>query len=94
MTMDTRWLCAVFYEKFGFKGLARGLWAAMRAARTRRRPRAWRTPAASRTCRGANMGLFDDPAPGDVGGLRPCAAYDTILTWDAFDTWLARVDGR
>jgi DNA polymerase-1 len=69
---------ADFYEKFGFKGLARAL------AEASPRPRA--TAAAP--------GLFDAPEPpvpartSAVGAL----AYETVLSWPAFDAWLARIE--
>ncbi len=82
-----------FYEKFGFKGLARALGgqadipAKTASARQGARPE-----------RQAAPGLFDDPAPqpseagSDAGPSGATPRYDTVLTWDAFDAWLARVE--
>lgn len=78
--MDTGAL-ALFYEKFGFKGLIRSLGAGATAPVAAVRP-----PTAERD-------LFDDPA----SPLQPEApkvsavVYDTVLTWEAFDHWLAKV---
>ena len=72
-----------FYETYGFKGLA---------AKTSAKPevvealRDVRSEAVDAT----NPGLFDEPsAPAEprVSNL----AYDTILNWELFDAWLARV---
>jgi DNA polymerase-1 len=70
-----------FYEKYGFKSLA------ARAATGKDAPVA-RTATAVEP--GATEGLFDDaPAePRPRGDLK----YDTILSWAAFDDWLARID--
>jgi len=78
---------AIFYEKYGFKGLARSLGGGEVSA----------TPSAaaktSKPAKVAEPGLFD--APGESAAAQPARvsnlAYDTVLTWEAFDTWLARV---
>ena len=78
---------ADFYSKYGFKGLAKALHG----------PGATPAPAAphasSAKAVSAEPGLFDEDrsvlAP--KAPREPNAAYDTILTWDAFDTWLARL---
>jgi len=85
-----------FYEKFGFKGLARALGgesdvlAKTASGRQAARP--------TQPERQAAPGLFDDPGPdpsepgsdAGPGGVTP--GYDTLLTWETFDTWLARVE--
>lgn len=63
-----------FYERYGFKGLAKALADKASAART-----AAEAP-----------GLFDEPAP--VTPSITQVAYDTILDWEAFNTWLARIE--
>jgi DNA polymerase-1 len=85
-----------FYEKFGFKGLARALGgesdvlAKTASGRQAARP--------TQPERQAAPGLFDDPGPdpseagADAGPRGAPPAYDTLLTWDAFDVWLARVE--
>ncbi|MDF1485024.1 DNA polymerase I [Ramlibacter sp. H39-3-26] len=77
----------VFYEKYGFKSLARALDAQAvppelledAVARQQHQPGAGPAPE-----------LFDEPAAvaaRQVGNLR----YETVLTWEAFDIWLARI---
>ena len=68
---------AAFYEKYGFKGLARSLGNSGGT----------RASAAATPVRD----LFDEaepvPAPRPSSPLR----YETVLSWDAFDAWLARI---
>jgi DNA polymerase-1 len=67
-----------FYETYGFKGLAKALGGGEAAA-----------PAVA-PAPGAAPDLFSEPA---VDAPRASnLAYDTILTWEAFDRWLARVE--
>jgi DNA polymerase-1 len=69
-----------FYEKFGFKSLAQALGADVPSS----------VPRAKKT---AEPGLFDEPEE-TVAAAAPRisnVAYETILSWDAFNTWLARV---
>ena len=69
----------VFYETYGFKGLAK----AVAGAEVK--------PALVAKAAKANApGLFDEAAP-DGPSAASNMAYDTILTWDAFDAWLQRV---
>jgi DNA polymerase-1 len=76
-SMDTGAL-AVFYEKYGFKGLARSLGQGA-------------APAASQPPdRGQTPGLFDEPeAP--VSPIRELR-YETVLDWEALERWLARIE--
>ena len=91
--MDTKAL-KVFYEKYGFKGLARGLAdepgagsgmeAGMGVGSTQQSgagsdPHSERAP-----------GLFDELAspPARVSTV----AYDTILDWDTLNAWLAKIE--
>ena len=74
-----------FYEKYGFKGLARALEG--KAAPAEPSDNA-KPPAAART---SEPGLFDElseAAPARASTV----VYDTLLTWDAFDAWLAKVE--
>ncbi len=80
-----------FYDKFGFKGLARSLDAAAPAEAA--------APPAAKPARPPRNepGLFDDPEDllADEAAKVEAAsalAYDTVLTWEAFDTWLARIN--
>ncbi len=83
-----------FYEKFGFKGLVRSL-AKVAGAGEGDSTGAAPQSAATGTSAGHSPGLFDEaeaaeattPARSRATTLR----YDAILTWDAFDTWLARL---
>jgi DNA polymerase-1 len=100
-TMDTGAL-AIFYEKYGFKGLARALGGGPAAAPNNGRP-GFGVGSKERSDAGSDPnsvrqltrepGLFDEPealgepTSSSVTNLH----YDTILTWDAFDHWLAKV---
>ncbi|MDR3370619.1 DNA polymerase I [Rhodoferax sp.] len=76
-----------FYEKYGFKGLARALGVGAPEAAE---PTPLRAPARERD-------LFDDsedsPTSPEAPAAKPVSAlrYDTILTWDVFDAWFARL---
>ena len=79
--VDTR-LLHDFYQKYGFKTLARaldgtGADTSPGSATARAAP-----PAAA-------PGLFDEPAP--VPAERAPQAYDTVLTWAQLDDWLGRI---
>lgn len=72
-----------FYEQYGFKSLVKTLEAhevqpeLIEENKKRKGPE-------------GGTGLFDDPsfqAAAKVSNL----AYDTIMTWEAFDTWLAKI---
>jgi DNA polymerase I len=73
----------VFYETYGFKGLAKAAGAAAAPAGNG----ASKTAAA--VVSASAPGLFDEPAPASGASS---LAYDTILSWEAFDRWLARVE--
>jgi DNA polymerase-1 len=89
---------AAFCEKYGFKGLAKSLGVAASSSSTVR-PELVEGQASTGSARtGAQAvqgspGLFDEPeAPAAPEAARVSnVAYDTILTWDAFDTWLATI---
>jgi DNA polymerase-1 len=74
-----------FYEKYGFKGLARSLDGDAPV------------PGKSSSPKKNSPGLFDEPvqAPAEAVPVIPSQvstlAYDTILTWDDFKLWLARL---
>jgi DNA polymerase I len=67
-----------FYETYGFKGLAKALGAGEAPA-----PAPAEAP-------GGTDDLF--AAPVAAAPRASTVAYDTILTWDAFNTWLAKLD--
>ena len=80
-----------FYERYGFKSLAKAL------ATSEVPPELIEQDVAARQTQGkggdtATLGLFDEPAriaAAQVSNLR----YDTVLTWEAFDQWFARIQG-
>jgi DNA polymerase-1 len=77
---------AVFYEKYGFKGLARTLGVAAAAVAPNPVP----SP-------GRERDLFDDPEPTTPETTNSSAPkvstvhYDTLLTWEAFDRWFDKI---
>ena len=80
-----------FYEKYGFKGLARALGSPAEPAAAQAAPAARKKAGNTDTA-----DLFAEPAEGGGDGA-PAAAekpprnerYETILTWDQLDRWLA-----
>ncbi len=80
-----------FYEKYGFKGLARALGSPAEPPVTEAAPSARKKVGDTNTA-----DMFAEPEQGGADGA-PVAAqtpprnnrYETILTWDAFDRWLA-----
>ena len=88
--MDTGSL-ALFYEKYGFKGLARTLAAvASSPGAGGSDPMAGRQPSRERD-------LFDEPEASSDSAAAFAAkpvgtvSYDTLLTWEAFDHWLEKI---
>ena len=81
---------AGFYEKYGFKGLARSLATTAAGAPAANAESADPASSAKR-----DRDLFDEPEA--TPALAPTATavstvrYDTVLTWEAFDSWLARI---
>ena len=75
---------AVFYEKYGFKGLVRSVQGTVVQQPA---PRPEHEPKSS------EPGLFDEPQAVNQLVPRPPSSvvYDTIFTWDAFDSWLAKL---
>ncbi|MCU0926517.1 MAG: DNA polymerase I [Hydrogenophaga sp.] len=67
-----------FYDTYGFKGLAKALGGGDAPAPA---------PAAAS---GGTDDLFAEPAP--AASRASQLAYDTVLTWDAFNRWLAKVE--
>ncbi|MDD2918360.1 DNA polymerase I [Rhodoferax sp.] len=81
---------AGFYEKYGFKGLVRALGSGIGVGSTQRSG-AGSDP--NSVVNNREPGLFDDPEPASAPAAPRVStvSYDTILTWDALDHWLARV---
>ncbi len=75
----------VFYEKFGFKSLVKSLEAHEASPEL---------PQDSKKRKGAagGTGLFDDPSFA-AASQASHLAYDTVMTWEAFDAWLAKIEG-
>ena len=82
-----------FYEKYGFKGLARGLGGDGITGSDAAQPAVTKPVGAKQGQGSPEPGLFDAPEePTAPAASRATAlAYDTVLTWDAFDAWLAKV---
>ena len=97
--MDSIAVCAqdtgalrVFCEKYGFKGLAKSLEA--QAAAGNGPPGNGSTPGPAPARAGksnAAPGLFDEPEAAVVPRASNLA-YDTIRTWEQFDTWLVKLE--
>ncbi len=77
-----------FYEQYGFKGLARALGGAPAAAATAA------PPVGKKKDDGGTSDMFAEPETEAQPALtdtppQPAVTYETILTWEAFDAWLA-----
>ena len=72
-----------FYLKYGFKGLAKALGEGDVAP----------APAAPARAPSATPGLFDEPTEVAPSTAKPASqrVYDTVLTWEAFDAWLTKL---
>lgn len=75
-----------FYETYGFKGLAQSLGG---TSAVQAEPGAVPRQAQPERRDDANPGLFDEPTPAEPR-VRTLAC-ETILTWDALNTWLTRL---
>src|SRR5450830_1392593 len=89
---------AIFYDKYGFKGLARAIGGngvngiGVRASFASLRgsdPNSADSNSGFKT----EPDMFDEPeeSASPAASSVTTLAYDTVLTWDAFDHWLARV---
>ncbi len=74
-----------FYEKYGFKGLARSLSADPAAEPPK--------PKSTASKGDAEPGLFDEPAAATAPATSRVTTlvYDTVMTWEVFDKWLAKI---
>jgi DNA polymerase-1 len=74
----------VFYERFGFKGLVRQLETHATP------PELIEENRSKKKVGGGTGGLFEEP---DLSGLSQATnlQYETVLTWDQLDTWLAKL---
>ena len=85
----------LFYEKYGFKGLAKSVTAAIDGEPAPDAKPDSRSSSVSKAK--AAPGLFDEteasaestaPATSQAGER----SYHTVLTWDSFNTWLAKIE--
>jgi DNA polymerase-1 len=90
LPQDTSGL-GVFYTRFGFKGLARSVGADATAAVAA-------PPQRSAAATNGAPGLFDEVEESAASALAPVPVaavrdvqYETVLTWDALEVWLARI---
>jgi DNA polymerase-1 len=92
--MDTGAL-ALFYEKFGFKGLARALATGNIGSAVESKRPADGADQVSLRSSSSSRDLFDEPEAAAIpsNAIAPVGTLvcDTILTWEAFDDWLAKV---
>jgi DNA polymerase-1 len=78
-----------FYETYGFKGLARAISAGADASNAGGSGSGGSAGAAAKPKFEPNPGLFDEPEP-TVSAVTS-KHYDCVLTWEAFDAWLAKL---
>ena len=80
-----------FYQRYGFKSLAKSASAAASAPKD-----SAPSPSAAAMASGAPGDLFGDAAPGAATAPAHSSAttrqYDTLLSWESFNTWLAKVE--
>ena len=77
-----------FYETYGFKGLARALGASAAPSSEEKAEKVGKAGKAATKSEPSSPGLFDEPATAPASKV----VYNTILTWELFNTWLARVE--
>ena len=89
---------AIFYDKYGFKGLTRAAAGVSGVSGGVGALVAANTAAASQQAQlsiadDSAPGLFDDAAAGAPAARRPSTlVVDTVLTWADFERWLARLE--
>ena len=85
-----------FYEQYGFKGLVRQIDTESMPAELPAGPEGRHPKAAKAAASSDSPGLFDEPAAAtDEAPLAERASnlnYDTVLTWEAFDRWLVKIE--
>lgn len=72
-----------FYEKYGFKGLAKALGGSESTSGKRD---------GASVAEAGTADMFADQASGPPVSQRANVEYETILTWSDFDRWLTRID--
>jgi len=85
-----------FYEKYGFKGLVKQIEIESMPAELPAGPegRHKPAPAGGSGGRSDSPGLFDEAPLTDTPPAERASNlnYDTVLTWEAFDRWLAKIE--
>ncbi|MDP3414258.1 MAG: DNA polymerase I, partial [Polaromonas sp.] len=84
-----------FYEKYGFKGLVRQIEVESTPPELIGGPGGRHAQPTAKAADPSSPGLFDAPAVADTPPLaqRPTnLRYDTVLSWELFDTWLAKIE--
>lgn len=83
-----------FYEKYGFKGLVRSLDAQNAPAELPAGPDTHRQDRAAPVASPDEPGLFDEPAflATPLAERATNLRYDTVLDWEMFDRWLAKIE--
>ncbi|MDP1740330.1 DNA polymerase I [Polaromonas sp.] len=84
-----------FYEKYGFKGLVRSLEAQDAPAELPAGPDSHRADITRPATKPGEPGLFDEPEflSTPLAERASNLRYDTVLTWEMFDTWLTKIEG-
>lgn len=84
-----------FYETYGFKGLVRQIDIENTPPELIGGPEARQGRPKTKAADASSPGLFDEPAVTDTPPLAERATnlhYDTVLSWELFDTWLAKIE--
>jgi len=83
-----------FYEKYGFKGLVRSIEVQDAPAEMPAGPESHRQGRTSPAASSDEPGLFDEPAflATPLAERATNLHYDTIFTWEMFDTWLKKIE--
>ncbi|MES2687842.1 MAG: DNA polymerase I [Pseudomonadota bacterium] len=84
-----------FYEKYGFKGLVRQIDIETTPPELLSAPEGRHVPPKAKAVDASAPGLFDEPAVTDTPPLAERTTnlhYDTVLNWELFDTWLAKIE--
>ena len=85
----------VFYDKYGFKGLIRQIEIESSPPELIGGPDGRHRPAPANASgeRSGSPGLFDEATLGEAPPLARASNlnYETILSWDAFERWLAKI---
>lgn len=83
-----------FYEKYGFKGLVRSIEIQNAPAEMPAGPEGHRQGRTVPTASSDEPGLFDEPEflSTPLAERATNLHYDTVFTWEMFDTWLKKIE--